>query len=247
MLTFAPMINSECCRFLLAHYGVGYTEERHIFGVVSLIAFMRNGNLQIPLIQGDGISFVGPEPLVGHYEPLAVPDKKLTPTNAIDRAQVEADFQCFNNDLAGETAVIGYYYLLSHKDIMVEPFTRGLTSLEIRITKIAYPLLNMLFTALLKLSPERVAQALAKTRAIFDETDKRLADGRQYLVGGRLSLADIALATAAGPLILPPSYGSPMPPFEAMPQELQAIITDLRSRPTGKFVNQLFEMQRNGG
>lgn len=247
MLTFAPMINSECCRFLLAHYGIGYTEERHVFGLVSLIAFFRKGDLEIPLVESDGLGLVGPEPLFKHFDPLASPDRKLASASVADQAQIAADFQRYNNDLAGETAVIGYYHLLPHKDIMIEPFTRGLPSMEISLTRFAYPLLHVLFTALLQLTPKRVAQALAKTRAIFDETDKRIADGRLYLVGGRFSLSDIALATAAAPLILPPFYGSPMPPFQAMPRELQAIITELRARPTGKFVTRLFEKHRNGG
>jgi glutathione S-transferase len=246
MLTFAPMINSECCRFVLTHYGIPFDEQRHIFGEVSIIAYIRNGDVHIPLIQGDGLSVIGPQPIADHYDPQAAADRKLIPSDPADKAQMMKDWQRYNGDLGSETAVIGYDYLLPHKDIMIGPFTEGLPMVEAELTKVAYPLLETLFTSLLHLSPARVAQALATTRAIFAETDKRVADGRQYLVGNQLSLGDIGLATAAGPLILPPNYGSPMPPFDVMPPELKAIITELRATPTGKFVVQLYEKHRRG-
>jgi glutathione S-transferase len=247
MLTFAPMINSECCRFVLTHYGIPFEEQRHIFGEVSIIAYIRNGDVHIPLIQGDGLSVIGPQPVVDHYDSQSAADRKLIPTDPAAKAQVMKDFQRYNNDLGGETAVIGYDYLLPHKDIMIGPFTEGLPMIEADLTSVAYPLLEVLFDKLLHLGPERVAQALTTVRAIFAETDKRVADGRQYLVGDQLSLGDIALATAAGPLILPPFYGSPMPAFDVMPAELKAIITELRGTATGKFVVQLYEKHRQGG
>jgi glutathione S-transferase len=247
MLTFAPMINSECCRFVLTHYGIPFEEQRHVFGAVSVIAYIRNGDVHIPLIQGDGLSVIGPEPVIDHYDPQVGADRKLIPTDPAAKAQVMTDFTYYNSDLAGETAVIGYDMLLPHKDIMIGPFTEGLPMVEADLTSISYPLLEVLFDSLLHLSPERVAQALAKVRQIFAETDKRIADGRQYLVGNSLTLADIALATGAGPLILPPYYGSPMPPFDVMPPELKAIITELRATATGKFVVQLYEKHRRGG
>jgi len=248
MLTFAPMINSECCRFVLTHYGIPFDEQRHIFGAVSVIAYLRNGDVHIPLIQGDGgLSVIGPQPVVDHYDPQADAARKLMPSDPAQKAQTMLLFQRYNGDLGAETAVIGYDYLLPHKDIMIGPFTEGLPMIEAELTNISYPLLEVLFDSLLHLSPERVAQALTTTRAIFAETDKLIADGRQYLVGSQLSLADIALATAAGPLILPPYYGSPMPAFDVMPVELKAIITELRATATGKFVVQLYEKHRCGG
>jgi glutathione S-transferase len=247
MLTFAPMINSETCRWVLTHYGIPYDEQRHIFGAVSVIAYIRNGDVHIPLIQGDpGLSVIGPLPVIDHYELQVAADRRLIPADPAAKAQVMADFTHYNSDLAGETAVIGYDMLLPHKDIMIGPFTEGLPMVEADLTSISYPLLEVLFDSLLHLSPERVAEALTKTRAIFAETDKRIADGRQYLVGDQFSLSDIALATAAGPLILPPYYGSPMPPLDVMPPELKAIITELRGTATGKFVVQLYEKHRRG-
>jgi glutathione S-transferase len=248
MLTFAPMINSETCRFVLTHYGIPFEEQRHIFGAVSVIAYIRNGDVHIPLIQGDGgFSVIGPLPVIDHYDPQAAADRRLVPADPAAKAQVMKDFQYYNGDLAGETAVIGYDYLLPHKDIMIGPFTEGLPMVEADLTSISYPLLEVLFDSLLHLSPERVAQALTKVRAIFAETDKRIADGRQYLVGDQLTIGDIALATGAGPLILPPYYGSPMPAFDVMPPELKTLITELRATPTGKFVVQLYEKHRRGG
>jgi glutathione S-transferase len=49
-----------------------------------------------------------------------------------------------------------------------------------------------------------VQDALTRVRMAFDRTDTLIADERHYLAGGRLTLADLALASAAAPLLLPP-------------------------------------------
>ena len=98
MLTFAPMIDSEFCRFLLTHYGVNYSEERYMVWVVALIAYLRNRSTNIPLVQGPGFKLVGPKALCDHYEPLAAPAGRLVP--AADRDQIENDFHAITANSA---------------------------------------------------------------------------------------------------------------------------------------------------
>jgi hypothetical protein len=64
LLTFAPMIDSELCRFILTHYAEPYRELPHTFG--------RDGDQ-------------------------------------------------YNRQLAGQSAVLAYFHLLPHREIMVEP------------------------------------------------------------------------------------------------------------------------------
>jgi glutathione S-transferase len=105
---------------------------------------------------------------------------------------------------------------------------------------LVYPALSGMFRLLLQLSPERAEQAAGRIRATFDTTDKRIADGRPYLCGERMTLGDIALAAASAPLLLPEGYGAILPPLEAMPAPVASLIVELRAHPTGAFVQRLY-------
>ena len=73
-----------------------------------------------------------------------------------------------------------------------------------------------------------------------------LADGRRFLCGGRLTLADLAFATSGAPMVLARGYGGHLPPFEACPPEMQAVIGPLRDRPAGRFIQRLYDDYRGG-
>ena len=246
LLTFPPMIDCETSRFVLTHYGIAYRETPHIFPWVSVLALFRGGTPQVPLFFGER-TLAGPRAIVDFFEPSRPAGQRLIPENRLLAAQVEADWNRFNGILAGSTAVLGYYHLLPARAIMIEPFCRGVPPFEGRVLRATYPALRGLFNLLLQLNPTHVGQALTQTRAIFDETARRLADGRQYLVGDRLTLADIGLAAASAPMLLPTNYGAPMPPLEAMPRDLQAIISELRRHATGAFVESIYRRHRLAG
>lgn len=247
LLTFAPMIDSEGSRFVLTHYGIAYRETPHLFGWASVLALFRGGTVQIPLLSGAGPALAGPRAIVAYFETICPAGKRLIPADGLLATQVEADWARFNGILAGATAVLGYYYLLPQRAIMIEPFTRGVPNIEATVLKATYPAFAGVFNVLLQLNAANARDALTQTRVIFDETDRRLADGRRYLVGDGLTLSDIALAVAAAPVLLPVNYGSPMPPLESMPAELQAIISELRQRETARFVENIFRKHRLGG
>ena len=246
LLTFAPMIDSELSRFVLNHYAVGYRETPHLFGWASILALFRGGTPQIPLLSGRRPSLAGPRAIADHFEAICPVETKLIPANGLLSTQIDADLARFNGILASATAVLGYYHLLPHRAIMIEPFSRGVPAIEATVLKAIYPAFAGLFKILLQLSAAHARDALDQTRAIFDETDRRLADGRQYLVGDCLTLSDLALATAAAPVLLPQNYGSPMPPLALMPAELQAIISEMRQHETARFVERIFRDHRQG-
>lgn len=86
--------------------------------------------------------------------------------------------------------------------------------------------------------------ALVEIDKIFNDIDKVLSDGRHYLVGDKLSAADIALASIAGPLILPVEYGGTKLEFGEISEELRERILKFRARPVGQFVLKLYQTDR---
>jgi glutathione S-transferase len=241
LITFAPMIDSEFCRVLLAHYGVAYQEEDHLFGWASLVSLVNGGTPQIPLLCGDGLRIAGPRGVADHFDAVAPSDKKLMPADGVDAAQVNADWSRFNGTLGTAVAVICYYHLLPQRGIMLAPLSHGLSPAETRALPAVYPAVAGLLRLLLRLNAANAAAAVDQARALFDEITQRIADGRQYLVGDRLTLSDLALATAAAPLLQPPGFGSPMPAIDQMPEDLQRLASEFRAHGAAKFVRQIYE------
>jgi glutathione S-transferase len=240
MLTFGPMIDSELSRFVLWRYSLPYREKRHIFGWASVLAVLHGGFGQIPLVYGNRQTFNGPRPIIDHYETCCDANQILIPAQQPLRTRIEADWASFNGELALYTARIAYFHLLPHRDILLEPFVRGIPSLEARLTPALYPALRRLFTLLLRLNQNTVADSLAQASRIVDDVDSRIVPERRFLWGDRLTLSDLSFATALAPLLLPEHYTSPLPSYEQTPDALKRIIDSFRQRPSSALVSRIY-------
>jgi glutathione S-transferase len=243
MLTFGPMIDSELSRFVLWRYALPYQERRHLFGWASVLTLLHSGSWKIPLIYGNGVKLTGPRAIVDHYDALCDPSRILIPAQQPLRTKVEADWASFNGELASYTAKIAYFHLLPHRNILLEPFVRGIPPMEAKLTPALYPLLRYLFTLLLQLNPKTVADALEQTTRIVDDVDRRIADGRTFLWGDSTTLSDLAFATAMAPLLLPDGYTAPIPAYSQMPAELKQLIDIFRQRPSSLLVSRIYALR----
>jgi glutathione S-transferase len=84
------------------------------------------------------------------------------------------------------------------------------------------------------------ATFLVEIQKIFTLVENELADGRKYLVGGKLSAADIAFAAISAPIILPEEFGGAHPSFKDISEELRQEIFDLRATPAGQYAMRLY-------
>lgn len=240
MLTFGPMIDSETARRLLRHYGIPFVEDRHLFGWASVLALFKAGTPQIPVIYGPGLTLVGSRSIWNRFDASMPEDRKLVPSDPALGAQAVADWEAFNGKLAADVAAVAYYHLLPQVRPMVAAFSLGVNAKEAGCTASCYGALRGLFTLLLQLNPAHTAQALARIRTAMAAVDARVADGRAFLVGDRLTLSDVSLAATMAPLVVPSACTAPVPAFGDMPPELQAIASELRARPCGRFIDRAY-------
>ena len=244
LITFPPSLDSETSRFLVEHYGIESREQRHAF-IFSSLATLRHGFTPVfPLLYGDSFRLVGPRAIVDRFDPQSPADLKLMPADRGTLQTVEADWSLFNQALAFATATFAYYYLLPHRDLMIRPLSEGTPLFERKSVERAYWLFAGLLRVLLRLSSTKAQQASAEIKKIFGAVDARLADGRKFLAGERLTLSDIAFAVAAAPVVLPDGYGGPIPPFEQMPPEVQTLVTEMRRHAAGAFALRIYKEQR---
>jgi glutathione S-transferase len=111
------------------------------------------------------------------------------------------------------------------------------------------PLLERAVRRMLRVDAASAQRALERTRAVFDEVDARLADGRRYLLGDTLSFADITFASLGALAILPETYGggrlaTRFPGVEDLPGPWRTEVEALRRRPSGQFILRLYREER---
>lgn len=239
VLTFAPMVDSETVRLVARAHGLLLDERDHLFGWVSLLTLFQGGYGAIPLVRGPGFVRTGPWPLAQRLDARRGPRARLIPGGGLGE-QVRLDWSAYNGGMGADTAIFAYYHLLPERALMAPIFAAPVPPREARMVPRVYGLLRGLFTLLLQLKPARAEAAGDRIRTLFDATDARIADGRPYLCGDRLTLGDIALAAAAGPLLLPPGYGALMPPVAAFPPPMRRLAEELRAHPTADFIDRLY-------
>lgn len=237
LLTFAPMIDSEFARLVLRWHRVPYREDDRLFGWASLLAIRRGGYGRVPILYGPGVRLTGPRRIAAYFDAAALPDRRLAPPG---EPQVVADVHRYNGQLALDVAAFLYFHLLPDRALMEPVFAASVPPHEARLTRPLYPALRKLFALLLKLGPERAAEAERGVRAEVERIDRRLADGRPYLAGYRLTLGDLALSASVAPLVQPPGYGVTLPPPDRMPDAARALMDWLRDRPTAAFVRGVY-------
>lgn len=239
LLTFAPMIDSEAARLLLRWYGQPFVEKDRLFGWVSLLALMRGGNGQIPLVCGQGRAMSAPREIVARFDAKAV-GRRLLPEDAAAAKAVEDAWTRLNWTFGWDTAGLVYFHLLPRSAMMKASWGAPITSLGRAILPLSYPLLAWVFTVGLKLDEKNAAAMLGRIRNTLDEMDQTMADGRRFLGGDTMTLADVALATACAPILVPPHYARQLPPFDALPIPLRDVIAETRARPVAALVARVY-------
>jgi glutathione S-transferase len=240
MITFAPTLDSEQARLMLDYYAVPYRERDHLVPFVLLAARLHGGGTTLPLVYGNGVKVAGTRPLAEHYDATVPTEFRLIPAEPPFAEQFEADWQLYNGTMSAGTAIFSYYHLLPERDLMAPIFAEPTSWPERLIMPVFYPIMRSLIASRLKLSAEAADTARGQILSSFAETDRRVADGRLYLNGDRMTLGDIALAAAAAPLLLPAGYGTRLPTLAQMPPPLRTLMTELRTRPTAAFVQRFY-------
>lgn len=238
MLTFAPMVDSECTRLVLAHYGIAFNERDHIFGWASLLAILHGGYGRIPLVYGAGLRGSGPRAIVNKMDDR-MGELRLLPKEASLLADVERSWALYNGELALNVAVFSYYHLLPAREAMIRAFQRELGPTEQRLCGPSYGAVRLLFSILLRLTEARAASAQSQIRRILDIADEAVKDGRSCLHCDRITLADLGLVSAWEPLALPPRYQRHVPPIDGLPREFRDVVEETRARPVSAFCTQL--------
>lgn len=246
-----PSTDAEFVRWVLWHYGIPYQEHPHAplfecvagglasHGALSLKEwFSDNSNA---IVNYNGKILEPRDVIAAYFEAQAAPDKKLVPAGMESRVAVWWKEYAF--DWGWSVARWVYYYLLQHKELILPSLDGKTPWYERAFTSAAYPLVAMFLRKDLKLSPELAAQDLANMQQWFDKTDPIFAGGQQFLVGNKMTLADVIFTGYGAPIVFPKGYGAPLPDVSILPAEIRGTVEGFRARPTGQYLLRMYAIK----
>tara|TARA_R110002073_G_scaffold273873_5_gene437362 strand:+ start:947 stop:1777 length:831 start_codon:yes stop_codon:yes gene_type:complete len=247
VISFPPSADCELGRWVLRYHQVNFVEDRHA-PPFFLLAVRFNGGSSFPLFIQQKKVLDGVRPIIDHFDAIAAFEKKLIPDEYAN--EMESIWQSFNKELGSAVITWAYSNLLPYKDIMIRPLSLACPWYEQIFVKYLYNIPKTLLWNSLKLNKPAADEAFVVIQKVFSDVDNMLTDGRKYLFGERITLADIAFAVSGAPLVLPEGYGGfqyeqgPVPTLEQFPEELQIIINNMRETPAGKFILRLYAEER---
>ncbi len=248
LITLLPSADVDLGRWLLSHYGVSYTERPHapIFHVLALKSW-GVGKDDYPLFVQDGQKYGGIDKMLALLDGAAPAALKLVPDpdKEPELAKQAEDLQYYARWKMGHDVVLwSYWNFLKYKSVVWPSISYKVPWYEKLICLLAFPAIRALMYKGLKLDQAVADKALAEVQAGFDKFDAVLADGREYLAGDRLTFADLALATSAGPMVLAQGYHGMLPNQARCPDYMQKVYAELRQRPTGLHVQRIYDRHR---
>ena len=252
LITLRPSSGVDLGRWVLQHHQIVYTERPHapIFHVLAL-KLRGVGAEDYPLyVTASGDKLKGNPDIIHDIERNMEPARRLVPDAATEpdlHKEVTEFTDWLYDTVSGDVVNYAYYYLLKYKRAVWPSLTTGVPWYEKLVWFIAFPIMRKLMYAGLKLDKTVADAALTDIYKTFDKIDAMLADGRQYLSGERLTYSDISVAALYGPMILAQGYQGFLPNQAACPAFMVQVFQELRQRPTGQFIQRIYDTHRPVG
>jgi len=248
MVTLLPSVDVDLGRWLMQHWDQAYDEHPHapIFHVLALYWYGLGAD-DYPAVIDGAEKWAGIEKMVAHYDALADPDRRLVP-DAVREKDLHDEVMALQHDfrwvMGAGTVDWAYYSFLPHKNLTWASFTTGVPWFEKLFLSFGYAIIRFLMTRALHLNAENAEKGLQAVHEGFDKVDALLADGRKFLAGDRLTLADLAFATSGAPMVLADGYGGYLPAIDKVPADMQTVMRALRARPAGAFIQRMYDAYR---
>ena len=166
------------------------------------------------------------------------------PLDSQHRTEVDELEELFDTRLGPHTRRLAYFHLLQNRDLFLRSVLAGVSGGERRIFTALAPVMAILMRRGMNINPASAERSLDRVREVFSGVNDRLADGRDYLVGGVFSAADLTFAALAAPAVLPRNYGSPLPTLDQLPEGMLKVIEEFRTTTAGEFVLKMYRDHR---
>mgnify|MGYP000930244156 FL=1 len=239
-ITIGPSHYCEKARWALDRAGIDYVEEAHLPIVHWAHVYPKTKTRTVPVLLGDGLRLTESADIV-RYADRELPERdRLLPAEPSARDEALALEAHFDAELGPATRRHAYCHLVDAPEVFAEIFRPGLRGLEARALPVFSPVLRAALRKAFKVSPRAAERTREACTAIFDEVAAKLGD-RPRLVGDRLSVADVAFVSLAGPVLLLERGDAVL---ESLPEGFAATVRAMRAHPAGRWAKRVHAEQR---
>ena len=233
----------EKVRWALDYLNVDYTEEHHAPPFHRFYT-KKYGGMTVPLLVTEEQNYCDSTEILQYLNTIASDDKKLYPHNVELRSQVEELEELFDSQLGVATRCLGYYFALQNSWKIPFMWSKRASWHEKIGSMISYPIVIKMIKETYQVNETQKDIALQTIKNIFNIVDERLGSEQQYLVGNKISAADISFAALAAPLLRPKNHPIYSSQSGNISQEMIDIVKDLRVTRSGKFALNLYAKWR---
>jgi len=228
----------EKARWALDRARIPYVEDAHL-PLFAWVPALRAGRKRtVPsLITGDDAITDSTDIL--HWTDQRSDLPPLFPPGNGEVAELE---EHFDRVLGPHSRRVAYHHILPEMRARIEGM-RGVPRGELVAAKLFAPAVGAIIRRGLRIDDSGVGRSLARLEEVLGAVDRRLADGRPYLVGDRFTAADLTFAALATPLIAPPQLADFLP-MQQPPAGLVELMHATRARPAGAFALRLYAEER---
>jgi glutathione S-transferase len=234
----------EKARWALERCGVAFREDGHLpmFHYAANLR-ARAGRTVPVLVHGGGI--IGDSTEIIAFADAARPGA-LIPTDPGVRTDALGLEDDFDRHLGPATRRWGYAQMIERRDLDAY-FTRGIPGWQVRALRYARPVAIAFLKRSLKIDDAGVERSKAKIDDTFEQVSELLRDGRRFLVGERFTVADLAFAALAAPVLAVESHPYATPPASMLDPRAQDQIESWRATRAGRFALRLYAEERRSG
>ncbi len=233
----------EKARWALDYAGLPYREDAYVPGAhVPAVKKVKGKTLPI-LVTPEGVLHDSTD-ILRFVDSKAPADRKLYPSDPAARREVDDWEELFDTQLGPDSRLVAYHHLLPRPGLLVRLMGQTMTFGQRLLFRALLPLILQRFIRkMYRINDATEEAALRRTREVLAKVGERLADGRRYLVGDRLTAADLTFASLGGPLVAPPEH--PVhPDLTGLPEPLARLKDELRATPAGEFALRLYREHR---
>ena len=240
----------EMARWILDRNDILYKDEPHAphlctNAVKKLTGKNISGNNPV-LVTTDALIY-RTDSIINYFEQRCLPEKKLLPADPAKRKEVIELYNLFTDNLEDKISKYVMGEILPFAKTAKKLFKQRVPKNEKIKISISYGSIRKALKKEMNIEANTAAERLFEINKIFEQVNNILGDGRRYLTGDNFTLADVAFAATAAPLILPVEYGGTGVAgllIYQVPDDMRKTIMELRATAAGQFVLRLYQEER---